>query len=116
MAKNPPAHAGDLRDAGLLPGWRRVPEEGHGNSLQYSCLEKPMERGAWWATVHRVAELDMTEGIWHPWHTNYIINLPMCYCCYYLTGLIYFLSLAVGMIILAIRLLKTLLIITQQSH
>ena len=58
-------------------------------------------------------ELDLTEGIWH---SNCIINLTTCYCYYYLTGLIYFLSLAVGMIILAIRLLKTLLIITQQSH
>ena len=56
MVKNPPAHAGDLRDAGLIPGWRRVSEEGHGNPLQYSCLEKSVERGAWWATVHRVAK------------------------------------------------------------
>ena len=44
MVKNPPAHAGDLRDAGLSPGWRRVPEEGHGNPLQYSYLENPMDR------------------------------------------------------------------------
>ena len=43
-------------DMGSIPGLERSPEEGHGNPLQYSCLENPMDRGAWWATVHRVAE------------------------------------------------------------
>ena len=57
--KNPPANAGD---AGLIPGSGRSPGGGNGNSLQYSCLENPMARGAWWATVHGVAkELDMTQ-------------------------------------------------------
>ena len=46
----------DVRDAGLLPGLGRSPEGGHGNPVQYSCLENPMDRGAWWATVHRVAK------------------------------------------------------------
>ena len=46
MIKNPPANAGDIRDAGLIPGWGRVHWGGHGNPLQYSCLEKPMDRGA----------------------------------------------------------------------
>ena len=41
---------------GLIPGSRRYPGEGNGNSLQYSCLENPMDGGAWWATVHRVAK------------------------------------------------------------
>ena len=41
-------------DRGSIPGWRRSPREGNGNPLQYSCLENPMDRGAWWATVHRV--------------------------------------------------------------
>ena len=41
-------------DAGLIPGWGRSPGGGHGNPLQYSCLENPMDRGAWWATVHGV--------------------------------------------------------------
>ena len=42
-------------DPGLIPGLGRSPGEGNGNPLQYSCLENPMDRGAWWATVHRVA-------------------------------------------------------------
>ena len=43
--KNLPANAGDARDAGLIPGWGRSPGGGHGNPLQYSCLENPMDRG-----------------------------------------------------------------------
>ena len=61
MVKNLPANEGDARDLGSIPGSGRSPGEGNGNSLQYSCLENPMDRGAWWATVHSVAELDMTE-------------------------------------------------------
>ena len=53
VVKNPPANAGDL---GSIPGSGRCPEEGNGNSLQYSCLEKPMDRQAWWATVCGVAK------------------------------------------------------------
>ena len=51
-------NAGDL---GSIPGLRRFPGEGNGNPLQYSCLENPIDRGAWQATVHRIAESDMTE-------------------------------------------------------
>ena len=46
--------AGDISRTGLIPGLRRSPGEGHGNPRQYCCLENPMGRGAWWATVHRV--------------------------------------------------------------
>ena len=56
--KNPPANAGDV---GSIPGLGRSPGEGNGNPLQCSCLGNPMDRGAWWTTVHGVAELDMTE-------------------------------------------------------
>ena len=56
VVKSPPANAEDIRHAGLIPESGRSPGGGHGNQLQYSCLEKPMDRGAWWATVHRVAK------------------------------------------------------------
>ena len=56
MVKNPPVSAGDIRDAGLIPGSGRSPGGGHGNPLQYSSLEIPMDRRTWMATVHRVAK------------------------------------------------------------
>jgi len=56
VVKNPPANAGDRRDTGSTPGLGRSPGGGHGNPLQYSCLENPTGRGAWWATVHRVTK------------------------------------------------------------
>ena len=59
--KNPPASAGDIRDIGSVPGSGRFPGEGHDNPLQCSCLENPMDRGAWWATVHRDTESNRTE-------------------------------------------------------
>ena len=59
--KNLPANVRDTGDTGLIPGLARSPEEGNGNPLQYSCLKNPMGRGAWWAEVHEVAQLDMTE-------------------------------------------------------
>ena len=56
VVKNIPAAAGDTRDAGSIPGTRRSPGGGHGNPLQYSCLESPIDGGAWWAIVHGVAK------------------------------------------------------------
>ena len=56
MVKNPPANAGDERDVGSIPESGRSPGEGHGNPLQYFCLENLMDRGAWWATVHGVTQ------------------------------------------------------------
>ena len=56
MVKNLLANAGDLRDAGSIPGSGRSPGEGHGNPLQYSCLENPMDRGGWQATAYGVAK------------------------------------------------------------
>ena len=61
MVKNRPANAGDLRAVGSIPGSGRSPAGGNGNPRQYSCLENTKDRGAWQATVHRVAESDMTE-------------------------------------------------------
>ena len=58
MVKNPPANAGDMRDTGSIPGLGRCPGERNGNPLQYSCLENPIDRGTWWATVHGVAKSD----------------------------------------------------------
>ena len=55
MVKNPPVSAGEVGDAGSIPGLGRSPGE-QGNPLQYSCLENPMDRGAWQAAVHRVAK------------------------------------------------------------
>ena len=56
MIKNMPANAGSTRDAGSIPGSGRSPGEGNGNTLQHSCLENSIDRGAWWATIHRVAK------------------------------------------------------------
>ena len=53
---NPLANAGDIRDKGSIPELGRSPEEGNGNPLQYSCLENPMDRGAWQATVHGILQ------------------------------------------------------------
>ena len=55
IVKKLPAYAGDIRDAALIPGSERSPGGRQGNSLQYSCLENPKDRGAWWVTDHRVA-------------------------------------------------------------
>ena len=62
MVKNPSAKTGNIRTIGSIPESGRFPGEGNGNPLQYSCLENPMNRGAWQATVHGVAESDMTEA------------------------------------------------------
>ena len=65
MVKNPLANAGDARDVGSIPGSERSPGEGNGNPLQYSCLENPMDRGAWRATYSPQdhEESDTTETI-----------------------------------------------------
>ena len=60
VVKNLPANAGDL---GLIPGLGRFPGEGNGNPLQFSCLENPMHRRAWWATDHGAAEAEITEQL-----------------------------------------------------
>ena len=87
MVKNSPANAGDIRDVGSLPGSGRSPGGGHGSSLQYSCLENPMDRGAWQATVHGIAKSQLKRLSTHA-HTH--ISLHVCVCVYiyiYLTSL-----------------------------
>ena len=56
MVKNPPAHAGDIRNTGSISGLGRSPGGGHDNPLKYSCLENSMDRGSWQATIHRVTK------------------------------------------------------------
>ena len=61
VVKDPSTNAGDSRDPGLISGSGRSPGEGNGCPLQYSCLQNPMDRGAWWAMVFKVAKSDTTE-------------------------------------------------------
>ena len=63
MVKNPSANGGVIRDAGLVPELGRSPGGGHGNPLQYSCLENPMDRGAWWLQSMGHKESDTTEQL-----------------------------------------------------
>ena len=65
MGKESSCNAGDAGDWGSIPGSGRFSGGGDGNPVQYSCLANPMDRGSWWATVHGVAELDMTEVTEH---------------------------------------------------
>ena len=62
VVKNLPATVGDKRDLGSISGSGRSPGGGCSNPLQYSCLKNPKDRGAWWATVHKVTKPDTTEA------------------------------------------------------
>ena len=94
MVKNPTANAGAIREAGLIPGLAGSPGGGHSNPPQYSCLENPMDRGAWRATVHRLRKSrtrPVTEGarsvllcLWLLWvgkmspgHTHVVASAPL---------------------------------------
>ena len=71
MVKNLSANAGDTGDLGSIPGSGKSPGVGHGHLLQYSCLENPVDRGAWWATVHGVTkELDTNKQLYTHTHTH----------------------------------------------
>jgi len=74
VVKEWPANAGGLRHAGSIPGSGRSPGGEHGSPLQYSCLENPMERGAWWNTIHRVTK-SQTQLNQLSIHAQFIINL-----------------------------------------
>ena len=56
VVENPPASIGDITDSDSIPGWGRSPGGGHGNPLQYSCLENPMDRGAQQVNIDKVAK------------------------------------------------------------
>ena len=75
------ASAGGVRDTGSIPGSGRSPGEGHGNPLQYSCLETPMDRGVWQATVHRVtkSQTRLKQHSMHacPWDRWYMNQWPL---------------------------------------
>ena len=71
VVKNPPAYAGDIRDAGCIPGSGRCPGGGQATHSSVSCLANPMDRGVWWATVHGVAK----SQTWVSMHTVYMCIL-----------------------------------------
>ena len=85
VVKNSPANAGDIGNTDSIHGSGRSPGEGHGNPLQYSCLENPMDRGAWWATVHGVAksqtqlkQLSTHDRVSQPLIINLFLERDLC--------------------------------------
>ena len=100
VVKNPLANAGDIRDTGSIPGLERSSGGGNGNPLQYSWLENPVDRGTWWAAVHRVAKsrtwlkwlsssssmihyinwLPNSEPSLHPWYKLHFVTVHTSFC------------------------------------
>ena len=79
VVKNSPANGWDLRDAGSIPGMGGSPGGGHGNPLQYSCLENPMDRGVWRAAVHVDAH-NPTQLMWLSTHAYVYVCVCVCVC------------------------------------
>ena len=77
MVKNLPAKAGDIKEVGLIPGSGRSPGGRHSNPFQYSCLKNPMDRGTWWATVHRITK-SWTRLKRLIMHACILTYLPLC--------------------------------------
>ena len=80
LVKNPPANAGDARDVGSIPEEVRSPGGGHGNSLQYSCLENPMGRGAWWGPVTQSLTIAQSLKILCPGVEMDALRMPATCC------------------------------------
>ena len=78
VVKSPPANAGDVRGAGLIPGQGRFPGGGHGNPLQYSCLENPPEQRSLAGYSQAYRELDTTEATWQTAHSNVCEVISHC--------------------------------------
>ena len=74
LVKNPLVNAGDVKNVGSNAGWRRSPEGGDGNPLKYSCMENPMDSGAWRATVHWVtkSQTQLKQLSIHAWQFHYL--------------------------------------------
>ena len=107
VAMNPLANAGEMRDMGSIPGSGRSLEEGHGNPLQVSYLENPVDRGAWQATVHGITELDTCWSHACLAHNDHSVSVP-CFGFACLCNYIFFLSLfSLGETFLPHRHLKT---------
>ena len=77
MVKNSPANAGDIRDLGSMPRLGRSPGGGYGDPLQYSCLENPMDRGAWWATVHAVTKSQISLSTYNYLRKLLFTKIPL---------------------------------------
>ena len=82
LVENPPTNAGDSRDSSLIPGSGRSPGGGHGNPLQYSCLENPMDRGAWRDTAPGVTKSQTRLSTHALRPTDYVLIFKLIfYCC-----------------------------------
>ena len=77
VVKNPPANAGDIKDAGLISGSGRSPGERNGNPFLYSCLRNAMDRGTWWISVHSIAK----SWTWLKWLTHTHAHTHTHICC-----------------------------------
>ena len=80
MIKNPPANTGHLGDTGSIPGSGRSPGEGNGNPLQYSCLENPMDKGAWRATADKIEKSQTRQKDVRGDKEEYFIIVLVIYC------------------------------------
>ena len=85
MVEKPPANAGDLRDVMSIPGLGSSPGGNNGNPLQYSCLENPVDRGAWWLMVHRVTKswTQLKRISTHTYHIFFIYSFVSGYLSYF---------------------------------